>query len=235
MPELPADPNGVADPQKQRRPRERPTLGLFLARLEADVRSIGLAAELARRGLSHPGLVRLGLHLAVAYPPGSAHGLAREAGDAIFGETPLATAWRILGDAGVRPGERLTELGCGPGRLSLVAASQFQMRCEALDRVQSFVDRGNRLARRLKLDVAFRTAELLHWKPASEQWVYVAGTAFSAKLRGALAAALESSRASVISVSSPLRIVGHTTRLLGTYRFPWGREDVYIESTSVNP
>jgi hypothetical protein len=90
-----------------------------------------------------PHLIRLVLELAACYPPGRAHRIARSHGEEIFGETPLYTAWQILHDARVRPGQRFLELGCGPGRASLLGAAVYGLRCEGVERIPAFVDRGN--------------------------------------------------------------------------------------------
>ena len=123
---------GSADPQKRRTPRNRVSLQLAVTRLEADVRSLGLGLELALLTLAKPGLMGLVLQLLRAYPPGSAHRIARDGGDLVFGETPLATADRILERAGVRSGQRLVDLGCGPGRLRRGGAARLGRRPERL-------------------------------------------------------------------------------------------------------
>lgn len=219
----------VADPQRRLVGRTAPTLGLFATRLQADLRSIGLALRLMPLALRHRRVLRLVLALGVSYPPGRAHAIARSHGDEIFGETPLHSAWRILEDAGVRPGQTLVELGCGPGRLSLLGGVAFGLRCEGIEQVFAFVLRGNRLARRLGLPVVFRHADLRSWTPGLADWVYVAGTGFPASLRLALAQRLDGSASQVVSVSAPLDIPSHTTLMLGSYRYLWGKDRVFLE------
>jgi hypothetical protein len=218
----------LADPQR-RVPRARPGAGLFGVRLLADLRALVLAARAGALAARRPQLLRLAAALALELPPGRAHRIARMAGDECFGETPLVSACRILEDAGVRPGQRLIELGCGPGRVSLVAAALFGMRCEAVDRVAGFVTRGNRLALRLGLPVNYRQVDLFEWTGAEADWVYVAATGFPSSLRSALAARLRGSGAAVLAVTAPLGIGSHASRRLGKYSFTWGAEQVFIE------
>jgi hypothetical protein len=217
-----------SDPQRPQRPRHTGTL--LWARLQADLRSVELGLRLLGLAARRPVLWRLLAGLALEFPPGRAYRLAREAGEQIFGETPLWSAFAILRDARVRAGQRLVELGCGPARLSLVGASLFGLRCEGIERISAFVHRGNRLAQRLGVAVAYREQDLSRWSPCGEDWVYVAGTAFAEPLRRRLAQKLARSEATVLSVTLPLPIPSHPPRPLGSYRFLWGFDRVFVQA-----
>jgi hypothetical protein len=218
-----------ADPQRRFRPRPRWTPGLFVARLEADARSVALALRLFPWLVRKPRLARLVLELGRELPPGRAHRIAREAGEDSLVETPLWTAQAILRNARVQAGQRLVELGSGPGRLSLIAAATFGLRCEALERVAGFVEHGNRMARRLGLEVLYREQDLERWTPEPADWAYVAGTLFPESLLRRLGEVLAGSRTTVISVTAPLPMPSHPPLLLGSYPFLWGRDRVYVQ------
>ncbi len=92
------------------------------------------------RGAAHrPGL-------ATCPPPGW------QAEDFFYGETPLGTAHELLSWAGLLPGERFCEIGCGRGVVGLVAHLVFGAQVSSFEKVPALADKARWLARALQIE-----------------------------------------------------------------------------------
>lgn len=95
---------------------------------------------------------RLGYALWLEGLRGSARHAPSSSSDWTYGETPLWTAFRLLQWAHAQPGQRLVEVGCGRGIVSLVAASVWGMPSVGLEALGERADKARWLVRALQLE-----------------------------------------------------------------------------------
>ena len=132
------------------------------------------------------GLWRIDLELARTYSLGRAHRISmreRPAGGGgafAYGETPWAIMTRILDLTEAGPDDTFLELGSGTGRFALFAARIRGLQAVGVERIPTFVRRGNEIAGRLSIDrCSFREADLFEvsWRRATV--LYLTATTFS--------------------------------------------------------
>lgn len=72
--------------------------------------------------------------------------------DLIYGETPIATAFRLLEKVGCGPQDRICDLGCGRASYNFVGALAFDCRGYGSDVIEGFIRRNQALAKSLSLE-----------------------------------------------------------------------------------
>jgi len=172
-----------------------------------------LACRDASRLGRHSWYWRLGYALWLESLRGPAHRTVRKyalpeglrSEDLIYGETPIGTAFDLLAWAGMKPGQRFCEVGCGRGVTSLVATLVFGAQSIGHEAVPALADKARWLTRALQCPGTIVTG---HCGPyASAELYYLTATTWSAdnlqRIQQDLAQAPAGARALVLSQPLP--------------------------------
>lgn len=139
-----------------------------------------------------------------------------------YGETPVVSAVRALRAAGVGPGSRVLDLGCGRGRV-LLAARYLGAEAIGVELVASHVALTGPLLAAVGAEVRQGDAE----EPPLEgvTHVFAAWTCFSAETRARIERALEGAPAGlrVIALNHPMRSERFALLRRLTLMCSWGR------------
>lgn len=150
-----------------------------------------------------------------------------------YGETPRATAGRLLDRAALSTADRFLELGAGIGRVSLLAASRGAS-AEGIEQVPTFVRNASRIAERLSLPARFRCADLFTADWSSATVLYITPTAFSAADLARLEACYATIQpgARLISLTEPPKHPGFELLSMDVLDFSWGPATVFVHQKS---
>lgn len=177
------------------------------------------------------------LHLVKAYALNSSYRLARRGfkdSEEVppYGHTPLSTFEKIATFAGIKPGMRVLELGCGDGRLVLWLASALKCRAIGIDNFEPFIEK----AKKVPCEKAeFIHGDLLNAPVQAADVIYFYSTGFDTKYLEQLSKHLESAPegCKLIMVSFPMREIDPSSSFYvkkrRSFKFPWGIGSVFIQ------
>ena len=176
---------------------------------------------------------RLSLALAFEGLTGPPHRVAVPPGwspeDALYGETPPWTAWRLLRWGGLEEGQGLLEVGCGRAICSLVGQLVWQAACRGVEVVPGRAAKARALARSLDVELTIEARALQAEDLSGIHLVLLTPTSWSeanwAEVVAHLATAAPGTRA--ITTSRPLP--GWTTLQEGRYPFSWGWAHCWLQ------
>jgi len=151
-----------------------------------------------------------------------------------YGETPPSTLELIARECRITEKEHLFELGCGRGRGALWFHTVKKCRVTAIEQVPEFVERADRIVKRLGLKgIDFKNENFLESDLSEATAVYLYGTSLDEAAIEALVKKLEGLKAGskVITVSYPLTDYSGAFELMKRFpaRFPWGETDIYLQ------
>ncbi len=153
--------------------------------------------------------------------------------DVTFGETPLLTAYRLLGELSIGPADTVVDLGCGRGQTLLLAALAFGSRGVGLEVLPTFVDRARWLAHSLGVEdlVSFERRDFRPG-PLPEGTIYLLSATCLEneswkQVQTTLVEAPAGARALV--VSSPLPRLCWETEWVRPVEYSWGVAQTYLQ------
>jgi SAM-dependent methyltransferase len=144
-----------------------------------------------------------------------------------YGETPVASAIRLLRAAGVTRTSRVLDLGCGRGRV-LLAARYLGAEARGVDLLESHVRLVREPLSRVGASVTTGDAETHDFGDATH--VYLAWTCFSEKTRGRIAERLSELQPGtrVITLNHGIEHEGFTLVARAHPLCSWGRTPAYV-------
>ena len=149
-----------------------------------------------------------------------------------YGHTPLSTFEQIATFAGIKPGMRVVELGCGDGRLVLWLAAALNCTAVGVDSFEPFIRRAKQVACE---KASFLRGDLLEAPIESADIIYFYSTGFDSEYLKSLSKHLESAPdgCRLITVSFPIKEIDPLSSFYVKKRrlfaFPWGKGNVYIQ------
>lgn len=169
---------------------------------------------------------RLSLALAFEGLTGPPHRVALPAGwsaeDALYGETPPWTAWKLLGWAELQADKQVLEVGCGRGICCLVASLVWGAQSRGIEVVPGRAAKARALARSLDVPLTIEARALQPGDVPGSDLILLSATSWSdsnwLQVVDGLKGATHGTRA--LSISRP--IPGWTVLGEQNYPFSWG-------------
>lgn len=153
-----------------------------------------------------------------------------------YGETPLTTFEKIAKEARITSQDTVYELGSGRGRVCFWLKSFIGCKVVGLEIVPDFVERAQRIQRKLGIDgMEFRTEDFLKANLKSASVIYLNGTCLEDETIKQLIQHFKSLKSGtrIITVSYSLSDYTDQPMFETMKRFParftWGEADVYIQ------
>lgn len=151
-----------------------------------------------------------------------------------YGETPLTTLDKICRECRVRKEDCVFELGSGRGRTCFWLNSFIGCRVVGIEHIPEFVERANRIKRKLGLrDIEFRCEEMQNSELAGATVIYLYGTCLEEKIIDTLIEKFKTlaKGVKIITVSYPLSDYSSSFQTMKRFQgtFPWGVADVYLQ------
>lgn len=148
-----------------------------------------------------------------------------------YGETPLISMHQMGLAAGIRSFDHVFELGAGTGRTSFFLHQFFGCPVTGVEQIETFVQRGNRLAKQFSQKVEFRHENFLNTNFALATVIYLFGSCLEDRVIYELCDLIPE-KTKVISVSYPLADYDPRFKVERkiVVNFLWGKAEVYISS-----
>ncbi|MEI8365573.1 MAG: class I SAM-dependent methyltransferase [Parachlamydiaceae bacterium] len=153
-----------------------------------------------------------------------------------YGETPLTSLELIVRQCTIRPSDCVFELGAGRGRTCFWLHSFIGCSVVGIEQVPEFIERANRIARRLKMqNIEFRHADMLETDYSGATVCYLYGTCLDEKEIRKLAKRFAKlpPGTKIITVSYPITDYTDNSCFEVMKRFvvpyTWGTADVYLQ------
>ena len=134
-------------------------------------------------------------------------------------------------------GESFLELGCGTGRLSLIASKSMKLHCLGIDCIVPFVDNANRIATALRLeDCRFEKNDFFEVSWSDADIVYITATACTGEQVQRMSEKCMELKAGarLISLTHPPKSVYMKTLGMKVFSFSWGSTAVFFSVRSVD-
>lgn len=152
----------------------------------------------------------------------------------VYGETPWPTLERVCEAVGLQAGHKFVELGCGTGRNLLFLHYRYGCQLEAYELVPRFVEKFQRLQRRLGLQGIQVHAQ--NWLEApldaqSGDVFYLVGTCYDDQHLDLATERLASLPAGTWVVTTSYALQGAVFEQLKQFEAPfsWGKGTVYVQ------
>lgn len=153
-----------------------------------------------------------------------------------YGETPLSTMEQITSSCGITKNDTVFELGCGRGRVCFWLNTWVQCAVVGIDYVPAFIEKGQAIQKKLKLDnLLFRLEDIFEADLSGATVIYLYGTCYSEDQICLLIDRFSSLQTGtkIITVSYSLNEFRPSApfRLLKQFPafFTWGIADVYCQ------
>lgn len=146
-----------------------------------------------------------------------------------YGETPLTSMHQIALAANITPSEHVFELGAGRGRTCFFLHNYFGCPVTGIEQIETFVTRGNAIAKQFSQKVEFRHENFLKTNFALASVIYLFGSCLEDRVIYQLCDLIPE-KTKVITISYPLRDYDPRFKVEKKIqsKFLWGKTDVYI-------
>lgn len=146
-----------------------------------------------------------------------------------YGETPLCSLKQIADRCGLKPEDKVVDLGCGRGRGVFFLAHHYRCQVHGIDKMSDFIDQALRLKEQYLVEnVSFLCDDLRNYDFSRATVVFFYGTTFSEEFVCDLTEKLKAlpQGAKIITVSYPLE--GFELKDQFPVSFSWGTGEVYL-------
>ncbi|MBS0649155.1 MAG: methyltransferase domain-containing protein [Verrucomicrobia bacterium] len=150
-----------------------------------------------------------------------------------YGETPLCSLKQIADRCGLKPEDKMVDLGCGRGRGVFFLAHHYGCQVHGIDKMRDFIDQASRLKEQYSVENAsFLCEDLRNYDFSQATFVFFYGTIFSEEFVRELTEKLKvlPEGAKIITVSYPLE--GFELKDQFPVSFSWGTGEVYYHLVS---
>lgn len=150
-----------------------------------------------------------------------------------YGETPLCSLKHIADQCGLKPKDRVVDLGCGRGRGVFFLAHHYGCQVQGIDKIRDFIDQASQLKEQYSVEnVSFICEDLRNYDFSQATFVFFYGTTFSEEFASELTERLKAlpQGAKIITVSYPLE--GFELKDQFPVSFSWGTGEVYYHLVS---
>jgi SAM-dependent methyltransferase len=146
-----------------------------------------------------------------------------------YGETPLSSLKQIADRCGLKPEDRVVDLGCGRGRGVFFLSHHYRCQATGIDMIKPFIERARHLAEEHQVPgVSFSCGDMRKFDFSQATFVFFYGTTFSEKFVQHLQAAMKAlpQGSKIVTVSSPLEGLQLADQF--SVSFPWGSGEIYL-------
>lgn len=147
-----------------------------------------------------------------------------------YGETPLCSLQQIADQLGLKPTDRVVDLGCGRGRGVFFLAHRYGCHVHGIDKINFFIDRAQTLKKKYQLPrVSFTCGDLRDFDFSQVNYVFFYGTTFDDDFITDLKIRMERLPPGSKIVTVSYAVVSGEGEADLAVSFPWGKGDVYIQ------